>query len=244
MYAPSPNDLLNVWERGTNKPAFQKALLLLGVAFPQESPDGLAQLSVGQRNARLLNLREQLFGAHFQSVVTCPRCSECLDLSFKTVDIRAAPENEPAESLALDVADYAMRFRLPTSTDLATVVGCEDAAAVRRALLERCLLSAYRKGIAVTVDDLPAEVLKRIDEAMEEVDPQANTQLSMKCPACGYHWQAVLDLVTYVWRELDAWARRALREVHSLASVYGWSEHEILNMRPWRRRIYMEMIDR
>jgi hypothetical protein len=33
-----------------------------------------------------------------------------------------------------------------------------------------------------------------------------------------------------------------LREVHILASAYGWREDDILAMSPARRRIYLEML--
>jgi hypothetical protein len=244
MHALSPAELLEVWEKGMTQPAVQKALLLLSVAFPEESPAALAQRSIGQRNALLLTLREWLFGSQFVSVATCPQCGERLELNFETADIRAMPPSEPAESLALDVAGYVVQFRLPNSADLAMVLGYEDPVVAQRVLLERCLLSAQHAGEETSAEALPAEVVETIVETMDQADPQANIQLSLTCPACAHQWQAILDILTYVWRELDAWARRILREVHYLASVYGWSEHDILNMRPWRRQIYMEMIGR
>ena len=42
--------------------------------------------------------------------------------------------------------------------------------------------------------------------------------------------------------EIDAWARTILYQVHLLASVYGWSESEILALSPWRRHLYLQMI--
>lgn len=244
MHTLSPSVLLEVWESGMTQPAVQKALLLLGVAFPEESTAVLAQHSIGKQNALLLTLREWLFGPQFVSVATCPQCGERLELNFETADIRAGPPDEPAESLALDVAGYSVQFRLPNSADLAIVLGYEDPAAVERVLLERCLISAQHAGEETSVEALPAEVVETIAETMGRVDPQANIQLSLTCPACDHQWQAILDILTYLWRELDVWARRVLREVHYLASAYGWSEHDILNMRPWRRQIYMEIIGR
>ena len=244
MHSLSPSALLEVWEKGMTQPAPQKALLLLSAAFPEESPATLAQCSIGQRNALLLTLREWLFGPQFVSVATCPACGERLELQFESSDIRVSPPDEPAESLALEVAGYAVQFRLPNSADLATVQGLEDPTVAQQALLERCLLSVQRGGEETPVAKLPAEVVTAMAEAMEQADPLANIELALSCPACEHQWQALLDILAYVWSELDAWARRVLREVHYLASAYGWSEHEILNMRPWRRQIYMEMIGR
>ena len=43
-------------------------------------------------------------------------------------------------------------------------------------------------------------------------------------------------------QEIHAWAKRTLREVHTLASAYGWSEREILSMSAVRRALYLEMV--
>lgn len=240
----SPHVLLDVWERGMARPTSQRALLLLSAAFPEEPVEVLAQLSVGRRNALLLALRERLFGSQFVSVAVCPECGERLELHFEAADIRAPTLDAPVEPPVIEMAGYVLRFRLPDSTDLAAIQEYEQVAAGQQALLERCLLSAQCDGQEVPATALPAEVVAALAAAMEQADPLANVELALSCPACGHHWSAVLDLPAYVWSELDAWARRVLREVHYLASAYGWSEAEILNMQPWRRNTYLEMIGR
>mgnify|MGYP003381458898 FL=1 len=62
------------------------------------------------------------------------------------------------------------------------------------------------------------------------------------CPSCDHRWSALFDIVSFFWREIDDWARRTLREVHSLGRAYGWSEADILTLSAWRRRAYLEMI--
>ena len=54
-------------------------------------------------------------------------------------------------------------------------------------------------------------------------------------------WSAPLDVPAFVWAEVDAWTRRLLVEVHSLAAAYGWNEHEILALSPVRRLSYLEL---
>ena len=39
-----------------------------------------------------------------------------------------------------------------------------------------------------------------------------------------------------------AWAVRLLGEVHELASAYGWREHDVLALSPWRRQAYLQMV--
>jgi len=74
---------------------------------------------------------------------------------------------------------------------------------------------------------------------MSEIDPQADTKLSLVCPSCEHAWQADFDIISFFWREIDAWAQRTLLEVVYLASAYGWREADILNMSPWRRHFYL-----
>jgi hypothetical protein len=77
---------------------------------------------------------------------------------------------------------------------------------------------------------------------MSNADPMADIHLALNCPSCEHKWMAPFDIVAFLWREISAAARRLLREVHTLASAYGWTESEILALSPVRRRAYLEMI--
>ena len=74
-YALTAADLLNVWERGLTQSPVQRALALLA-ACADTPVDTLAQLSIGQRDARLLTLREWAFGSQIVGVASCPGCGE------------------------------------------------------------------------------------------------------------------------------------------------------------------------
>ena len=62
------------------------------------------------------------------------------------------------------------------------------------------------------------------------------------CPACGHAWSATLDIVAYLWDELDDWAQDLLAEVHVPARHYAWSERDILALTPVRRRFYLDLL--
>src|SRR5215472_12050394 len=62
MHGVSSVRLLEAWERASTQPPALRAITLLSVAYDEESADRLATLSMGQRDARLLRLREQTFG--------------------------------------------------------------------------------------------------------------------------------------------------------------------------------------
>src|SRR4051794_39247497 len=109
MRALSAAELLDVWERGRDQHPVQQALALLVAACPETTPDALARLTIGQRDAELLTLRGWTFGSQLVSLAVCPGCDERLELTFDLGDIRAAPEAEPSEEFALSVASYELR---------------------------------------------------------------------------------------------------------------------------------------
>lgn len=122
------------------------------------------------------------------------------------------------------------------------MVSGESAKDYRNKLLSRCLIEAEKKGEPVTVEQLPEKVFDAIENRMAVADPQADLQINLTCPACGHRWRTAFDIFSYLWTEIDAWAQRILREIHVLASNYGWPEKDILAMNPLRRQIYLEMI--
>ncbi|MGH9833928.1 MAG: phage baseplate protein [Blastocatellia bacterium] len=244
MRAISATQLLNLWERGLQLPPPQRALLLASVARPEAPPDQIAELSVGRRDAALLDLRETIFGSHLISLADCPACGECLEIGFDIADIRVEPDRDAPERLSFTRSGYELSFRAPNGLDLAELMDDANASLgeTRSRLLERCLLEARFKGRERKVEQLPARVVEAVVERMAQADPQADVRLAMTCPACGRFWQAAFDIASYLWSEIDALAHRLLGEVHTLARAYGWREADILSMSPLRRQFYLEMV--
>jgi hypothetical protein len=77
---------------------------------------------------------------------------------------------------------------------------------------------------------------------MALADPLSETRLKLHCPKCGNEWDETLDLVVFLWSEIEARAKRLLLDVHDLASAYGWTEKEILSLSEPRRANYLEMV--
>jgi hypothetical protein len=194
----------------------------------------LGELSIGERDARLLRLRELTFGTHLSALAECPRCGERLELDVSSTELTLSP---PAVTeLSVDTAGYHVEFRLPNSVDLAAARGATDVIAARRRLFERCITN--NAGGA----ELPDNVVDAVASAMAQADPQGDVRLGLDCPECAQHWEEIFDIASFLWSEVHAWALRAFREVHQLASAYGWSEADILAMNPWRRRVYLELL--
>lgn len=239
----SAAELLSVWERGAGQPSAQRALALLAASCADAAPEELAALSVGARDARLLTLREWTFGPRLSCVADCEGCGLRLELELAADDLRAERAAEPAEGFSLAASGFRIRFRLPNSGDLLALAReAGTGRSGRQRLLERCILSASQGGEEFAAGELPADVLEAVAAEMGRADPQADVQLSLSCPDCGHGWEMPFDIVSFFWGELHAWAQRVLREVHTLASAYGWREADILSMSPWRREFYMRLV--
>ena len=241
MYTPSAAELLDVWERGLPHPLIERALGLLAVAYPETARESIAHWSIGRRDAGLLRLREALIGPQLTGLARCPQCGDQLELAFTVSDILAQPA-EGAESYAQDIAGYAVQFRLPDSTDIATIAAETDVQRARQQLFCRCVLQVSRDGEPTTADQLPDDVILAVSQRMAVIDSQADVQLALTCPNCAHAWEAAFDIVSYLWSEINAWAVRLLHEVHRLASAYGWREADILALSPMRRQMYLDMI--
>jgi hypothetical protein len=136
--------------------------------------------------------------------------------------------------------DYQIRYRAPNTEDIAGCAGLEPASS-RRKLLACCVTDARYEGKAFAAEELPEDIAQKVEEQIAALDPQADTLLDLTCPECHERWQEVFDIVSFFWAEIDAWARRILREVNILARAYGWRESDILALGPVRRQIYLAM---
>jgi hypothetical protein len=234
-------ELLDVWDQGIGQPAARRALNLLAVAYPECSPEALAGLSVGRRDALLLALRERLFGPHFASQANCPGCGELLELDFTADQIRSSPPAEPAGEMLICQDAFEVRFRLPDSRDLLAVADMEVPEAAQR-LREGCIQDARRRGRRVSMAALPDDLVAMVEAQILAADPQSEVQIALTCPDCERPWSELFDILTCFWEEIQVWAGRLLRDVHTIASAYGWCEREILALSPRRRQIYLELL--
>ncbi len=242
MRALSAAELLNVWERGLAQSPTERALTLLAAACPETSSESLATLTVGERDARLMTLRRWTFGSQLVCVATCQSCDEQLELSFGSDDLFTKHDAVPTGGFSLAVDEYELWFRLPNSLDLVEVANCNGPDAARQRLLERCISKIERNGESIAIADASVSVLKALATRMGEIDGFGNVQLLLNCPRCAHRAEAIFDIESFFWKEISAWATRILREVHQLASAYGWREIDVLNMSAWRRQVYLNLI--
>lgn len=232
--------MLNIWEQGLHQLPLRRAVILLTAAFPEMPPDSLLELSIGQRDGLLLRLREMLFGPRLVNTARCPQCGERIEWESSVTDFFV--QTETAEAFELREADYLLRFRPPNSLDIAAAVNAGDAEAAQKMILTRCVLHAEQNGEECAAEELPEAVLQKLAERIEEADPMAEIRLQLDCPECSHGWEAIFDICSFLWAEINDWAERMLRTVHKLAAGYGWSEQAILALSPVRRQLYLGML--
>ena len=243
MRTPTPAQLLQVWERGSGPSTAACGLLLLGCSCDEYPAEALATLSLGQRDALLLQLRARLFGSEICAVANCPQCAAPVEAMFRCDDLLLTSPGSEAATLehVSHTHGVHVQFRLPDSNDLLVLEQCDDAADARQLLLERCVLAASDAGEARDVRSLSRPLQAEIAQAMAQADPQADLQLAFRCPDCCHDWQPVFDIARFLWQELQAWALHMLRDVDTLARTYHWAEDDILNLSPRRRQAYLEL---
>lgn len=232
---------MNAWELGHCQSPPVRALILLASSCPESSVDYIAELGIGKRESFLLTLREITFGKLMLGIISCPECSEKLELDFEVDDLRSAAGSESKSAISISLSGYNLKVRPVNTYDLQSIVRLKDLSRARDELLRRCILNIQYQEKDTSFEKLPEAVIEAVEEKLEEMDPQADVRLALSCPSCGHKWEAPFDIVSFFWIEIDSWARHILREVHALAEKYGWSESDILSLSPNRRRIYLEM---
>jgi hypothetical protein len=230
MPALTADSLLACWEHGRSRHPLDRALLLYAIAAPETDPGTLADQSLGQRNAALLRLRQAMFGDALSCCVDCPHCEERHEFELR-VSTLLEQQREPIDRVEMD----GLRFRVPTTRDLARVAHETEPAATAHKLL----LALAEPGRPLKADEVE-RLINPLAEALEDADPCIDFALDFSCSACGQSWTSSFDIAAHLWDEVDARSRRLLDEIHVLARVYGWTEREVLRLSDMRRQSYIE----
>lgn len=235
--------LLGVWERGCGQHPLDRALTIISAAYPETPPEQLPDLSIGRRDELLVNLYGKLFDENLGCFICCPKCGEQLEFSLSVEEIRAsAKEDKIKEPLEFKAEGFLIKFRLPTSRDLAAIANSMDLGKAKKKLVKSCVIHASKKGKPVRADRLPEKAIKKLGERILELDPMSEIVVDLKCPECGHKYLSFLDIVHHFWARLDCHIKYLLTEIHTIAVNYGWAEETILSMNPKRRQFYLEML--
>jgi hypothetical protein len=240
--APLRNaDVLRIWEDGHRQTTIDRALTILETAYPSEAREALTTLPIGVRDSRLLAVREATFGAALNCLSTCPVCSETTELMLDTVELQSAitPPLEVSDRHLVAVDGWEIEFRLPNSCDLKEVIEAGDPTDPQQQLIERCIFHVVKDGKSAAPT---AKIVDHVYAEMARLDPGAELDLVLTCPNCESEWHAPFDIARFLWIEIEATAKRLLREVATLARAYGWREADILAQSADRRQTYLDLM--
>jgi hypothetical protein len=232
--------LLTLWECALGQPAGARDDALLQASF-----DGAETVrTLGERNARLMELHARLFGREIELLSHCPACGTVAQFGGNCEALAAQmwPGLDNTPPHRLEACGHQIEFRLPDSADIAIASGEEGDEDFTQLLLDRCVLACIREGDHVPVRELPAPVLDALSQRMEALDPGASVSFALDCPRCATRWQAPLDIGEMVWQKVRAAAERLLLDIDVLARAYGWTEREVLRLNPLRRAAYLQMV--
>ncbi|WP_299088211.1 hypothetical protein [uncultured Microbacterium sp.] len=226
-----PRDRLRLWDAAAGMHPVDAAVRCLAVARPDIGDP--AGIPLGERDAALLALRQELLGDRLTARALCPACGEeaAMELSIAALLPRMVVEPE----WRVNVDGRPLAVRALTSRDAA--------AAVRAASPEDARTSLVRAMLAVAPEDAdPDETTADLVAAsLAEHDRGAEISLALTCAGCGAEWDDVFDVAVFVTAELAHHGLRLLADVAELAGAFGWSEDAILELSDHRRRAYLTL---
>ncbi|HEY5911131.1 MAG TPA: hypothetical protein VJA21_11060 [Verrucomicrobiae bacterium] len=228
--------------------ALARCVVSLGKKTPA-TREVMRSLTVGDREALLLQLRRLNDGDWLPCVLRCPTpdCAKMMDLELKVSDLLLPPYAEQREVHVMTVDaggdSFNVRFHLPTGSDqeTAAVLAQSDLSAAEELLLRRCV-EAVTGPDGAPVQEIPAVVRDKVPARMSELDSQAELTMRLVCPECGTVFTTIFDTATYVLEEIKARAHHLDREIHLLAYHYHWGPAEVLALSARRRRRHLELL--
>jgi hypothetical protein len=198
------------------------------------------KLLVGDRDYLMLQVRRLSLGDDVHAVLTCPACAARMDVDFRVSEVPVEARFQEAPSYTMGAPDAergerVIRFRLPTGGDQEDLVAMSVEEAADE-LLDRCVLDDGGR-------PLSSEERAAVVEKMERLAPQVDLELDLVCPECSHSFAAPFDTTMFFFEEMRINSRQLLREVHTLAFYYHWSESDILGLRRARRREYLGLLN-
>ncbi len=103
---------------------------------------------------------------------------------------------------------------------------------------EGAILASLIRGQPVPGDPAARAALS---EQLADFDPLSCFTVSLSCPDCGLAQDLPVDLEAELLHRIALVQDRIFRDIDILARRYGWSENEILALRPERRARYLRL---
>jgi hypothetical protein len=211
-------------------------MLLASCGSPRETDFWWSQ-AVAVRIVALLRLLAATDSIDHLGLLARCRQPECMERFEFELPIAALSDDVP-EGDTIQVrlkGERSIVLRRPNGRDLSEWRNLRPQS--RRAAIDAMIGSLVVEG-HVSPEDEPV-----LAEALSVQDPLVAFTVSCACPACGSTNEVGVDLEDIVLVRLRRKQRALVRDVHRLASHYGWTEAEVLAIPPHRRTQYLTMIE-
>lgn len=216
-------------------------------ARPLSAPT-LWQWSVAERLQGLLAIALATTGPNTTAVAQCGHagCGQAIELELELASFAAQHAACSASGSAPDGST--LHCRLPTGDDQRAWREFADADAAQAADAgERWFAQRLVERVADAPPapdwSLPAAWLESIAALLDASDPLNALVIGVECPYCSGHNDVDIDLEQLLIEGLRRQQRSLIEQVHRLASIYHWSEAQIVGLPPWRRARYLAQVE-
>jgi hypothetical protein len=229
------HDEIAVAESGVGIPA---ALALATACAVEVQGYPWEALPLGDLDFLVAARRREARGDTFVAAGSCGDCGEAVDvrLGITAYVAHHAPRRPRGAVPAADgwwQLNPALAVRVPTVGDVLAAAAEDDP---RGALLRRC--TRGEDGAPVR----GGRLLTAAERGMAALAPTLRGEVDGSCPECAATVLLEVDLRELCMSDLRFLADGVYDEVHLLASTYGWSQSDILDMPVSRRGRYADLI--
>src|SRR6516164_11104829 len=113
----SAASLLQAWEVGAAVAPLDRAPSLLQTLDALPASMAVDELTVGQCDARLFELRRTVFGEMLEAVATCPTCRTEVEVTVPLGDLQPPLRDDPVPELTVQADGYTLVCRIPRNED-------------------------------------------------------------------------------------------------------------------------------
>jgi hypothetical protein len=233
---------------------FERIIVFEGVN-KEDTRSILSKLSIGDRVALLLHIRQLLLGDIIKSTITCPKCKQNMSLELSVKSLLQIKYPEPEEYYDLKACGFNLQVRPLTGFEQETNLSSSSVDSNEDKLLEELVRVCVVHSDPPLPDLLPKSLIEAIGKKMEEIDPLSDITLAMSCIGCSHAFFPSFPVEEYIFSEIGLLGRGGAvaisgggggvslldQEVHLLAFNYHWTEKDILSIPTGRRKRYVKL---
>jgi hypothetical protein len=199
-------------------------------------------LSVGDRQFLTTYLAGKMVADEVWFTVACRECGERFDFALRFSELPVKPAGPSYPFCETVIGAGTFKWRVPNGSDQKILARQASEKEAIRSLLRRCLIQeeAAEETATGVIDAMTDAELAQVEAALEAQSPEIANRVEAACAACAQINTIEIDPLAC----LNTPFQDVSSDIHRIASVYHWSEAEILSLPRQRRRLYLDLIDR